>query len=45
MAPHRRDGVIGKEGDRPIYLFSTYSPLRNMTGDFEAMALYMRARV
>jgi nitronate monooxygenase len=32
--------VIGKEGDRPIYLFSTDSPLRDMTGDFEAMALY-----
>jgi len=32
--------VIGHEGDRPIYLFSTDSPLRSMTGDFEAMALY-----
>jgi nitronate monooxygenase len=32
--------VIGAEGDRPIYLFSTDSPLRSMTGDFEAMALY-----
>jgi nitronate monooxygenase len=32
--------VIGAEGDRPIYLFSTDSPLRDMTGDFEAMALY-----
>lgn len=32
--------VIGHEEDRPIYLFSTDSPLRSMTGDFEAMALY-----
>ena len=32
--------VIGEEAGRPIYLFSTDSPLRNMTGDFEAMALY-----
>lgn len=32
--------VIGAEGDRPIYLFSTDSPLRSMTGDFESMALY-----
>lgn len=32
--------VIGAEGERPIYLFSTDSPLQSMTGDFEAMALY-----
>jgi nitronate monooxygenase len=32
--------VIGQEEGRPIYLFSTDSPLRDMTGDFEAMALY-----
>lgn len=32
--------VIGDEEGRPIYLFSTDSPLRTMTGDFEAMALY-----
>lgn len=32
--------VIGAEGERPIYLFSTDSPLRSMTGDFESMALY-----
>ncbi|MEG0149650.1 MAG: nitronate monooxygenase [Comamonas sp.] len=31
---------IGEEEGRPIYLFSTDSPLRSMTGDFEAMALY-----
>lgn len=31
--------IIGYEGRRPIYLFSTDSPLRDMTGDFEAMAL------
>jgi nitronate monooxygenase len=30
--------VIGHEGERPIYRYSTDSPLRNMTGDFEAMA-------
>jgi nitronate monooxygenase len=37
-----RDGreVIGEEEGRPIYLFSTDSPLRDMTGNFEAMALY-----
>ncbi len=32
--------VIGAEGARSIWLFSTDSPLRDMTGDFEAMALY-----
>ena len=32
--------AIGEEAGRPIYLFSTDSPLRNMTGNFEAMALY-----
>lgn len=32
--------IIGAEDGRPIYLFSTDSPLRSMTGDFEAMALY-----
>ena len=32
--------VIGKDGERAIWLFSTDSPLRSMTGDFEAMALY-----
>jgi len=32
--------VIGEEEGRPIYLFSTDSPLRSMTGDYEAMALY-----
>jgi nitronate monooxygenase len=32
--------IIGEEEGRPIYLFSTDSPLRSMTGDFEAMALY-----
>jgi nitronate monooxygenase len=32
--------IIGYEGERPILLFSTDSPLRSMTGDFEAMALY-----
>jgi nitronate monooxygenase len=32
--------VIGEEDGRPIYLFSTDSPLRSMTGEFDAMALY-----
>jgi nitronate monooxygenase len=32
--------VIGDEDGRPIYLFSTDSPMRSMTGEFEAMALY-----
>ena len=32
--------VIGDEEGRPIYLFSTDSPLCSMSGDFEAMALY-----
>jgi nitronate monooxygenase len=35
-----RREVIGKEGARNIWLFSTDSPLRNMSGDFEKMALY-----
>ena len=35
-----RRTVIEEEEGRPIYLFSTDSPLRSMTGDFEAMALY-----
>jgi nitronate monooxygenase len=38
FAPGRT--VIGDEEGRPIYLFSTDSPLRTMTGEFEAMALY-----
>lgn len=32
--------AIGAEEGRPIYMFSTDSPLRSMTGEFEAMALY-----
>lgn len=32
--------VIGEEEGRPIYCFSTDSPLRSMTGDLETMALY-----
>ena len=32
--------VVGEEEGRPIYLFSTDSPLRSMTGEFGAMALY-----
>ncbi len=32
--------IIGEEEGRPIFLFSTDSPLRSMTGDFEGMALY-----
>lgn len=39
--PHAVDRqVIGADGARNIFLFSTDSPLRSMTGDFEAMALY-----
>jgi nitronate monooxygenase len=37
--------IIGDEAGRPIYLFSTDSPLRSMTGAFEAMALYAGAGV
>ena len=32
--------AIGKEGERTIWLFSTDSPLKDMSGDFEKMALY-----
>jgi nitronate monooxygenase len=32
--------VIGEDDGRPIYLFSTDSPLRSMTGDFASMPLY-----
>ena len=35
--------VIGAQGERKIWLFSTDSPLRDMTGDFEKMALYAGA--
>ncbi|MCR6673302.1 nitronate monooxygenase family protein [Devosia ginsengisoli] len=39
--PHASERtVIGDEEGRQIYLFSTDSPLRSMTGDFESMALY-----
>ena len=38
--PFGPEQIIGEEDGRPIYLFSTDSPLRSMTGDFEAMALY-----
>lgn len=39
--PWREEATeIAREGDRPIYLFSTDSPLRNTVGDLEAMALY-----
>jgi len=38
--PFGPKSVIGEEEGRPIYLFSTDSPLRSMTGDLEAMALY-----
>ncbi|MBN9574053.1 MAG: nitronate monooxygenase [Alicycliphilus denitrificans] len=39
-APATGRTVIGEEEGRPIHLFGTDSPLRSMTGDFEAMALY-----
>lgn len=32
--------VIAEEEGRPIYLFSTDSPLRSMTGDLERLALF-----
>jgi nitronate monooxygenase len=32
--------VIGEEEGSPVHKFDTNSPLRNMTGDFEKMALY-----
>ncbi|MFD1944918.1 NAD(P)H-dependent flavin oxidoreductase [Paradevosia shaoguanensis] len=32
--------VIGHEDERPIYRFSTDSPLKGMSGQFEEMALY-----
>jgi len=32
--------AIGSEDGRPIYLFSTDSPLRTTSGDLESMALY-----
>jgi nitronate monooxygenase len=35
-----RPDVIGEEEGRPIFLFSTDSPLRSMSGEFDAMALY-----
>ncbi|MDE2073592.1 MAG: nitronate monooxygenase [Alphaproteobacteria bacterium] len=35
-----RREAIGKEGERTIWLFSTDSPSRAMTGNLEAMALY-----
>ncbi|GHA33285.1 hypothetical protein GCM10007989_31850 [Devosia pacifica] len=39
--PHGRpQEVICEEDGRPIYLFSTDSPLRTTTGDLGAMALY-----
>jgi nitronate monooxygenase len=37
--------VIGLDEGRPIYLFSTDSPLRSTTGDLEEMALYAGAGV
>ena len=38
--PYGPRQIIGDEGGKAIYLFSTDSPSRVMTGDFEAMALY-----
>jgi nitronate monooxygenase len=41
---HRPDDLpreeIAKEDDRPIYLFSTDSPLRNTRGALERLALF-----
>ena len=41
----RRRTVIGDDAGRPIYLFSTDSPLRSTMGEYEAMALYAGAGV
>lgn len=38
--PRAARQVIGDEEGRPIYLFSTDSPLQSMRGEFECMALY-----
>ncbi len=40
--PDRHDEkiIIGKEDGRPVYLYSTDSPLQSTTGDLEAMALF-----
>lgn len=35
-----RTRIIGREGARPVYLYSTDSPLKETTGDLESMALY-----
>lgn len=35
-----RTRIIGREGERPIYLYSTDSPLKETTGELESMALY-----
>lgn len=35
-----KSALIGREGERPVYLYSTDSPLKETTGDLEAMALY-----
>jgi nitronate monooxygenase len=32
--------VIAHDGDEVVYRYSTYSPLRHMTGDLESQALY-----
>ncbi|MFD1557454.1 hypothetical protein ACFSHT_17810 [Paraburkholderia silviterrae] len=34
------DAVIGHDDGRPLYLFSTDSPLRSTTGELERMALF-----
>src|SRR5690606_23591523 len=37
---HDRKKIIGEGAGRPLYLYSTDSPLRSTTGNLEAMAIY-----
>ena len=37
---HFRHEVIARDGDQPIYRFSTDSPLKSTTGELEALALF-----
>ncbi len=44
LTGHNPDDIrrveIAREGDRPIYRYSTDSPLKNMTGNIEELALF-----
>lgn len=37
---HDSKKIIGEDAGRPLYLYSTDSPLRSTTGNLEAMAIY-----